>query len=449
MIHKFEFDGAKIILDVNSSSVHVVDDLTWLVLDDYSKLTYEELVNKYSGFPEPEVNEVLTEIETLVSEGLLFAEDKTSGNFRLQENPIVKSMCLHVAHDCNLRCEYCFAATGDFGGDRGLMSAPVGKAAIDLLIKNSAHRKNIEIDFFGGEPLLNFDVVKELVAYGKEKAQAAGKAFTFTLTTNAVLLDQDIQDYLNENEISVVLSLDGRPEVNDKMRYYADGSGSYADILPKIKSFIFSRDNQGYYLRGTFTSQNLDFSQDVLHMADLGFKELSVEPVVAPENAEYAFKEGDLPFLEEEYEKLTRAYLQRAAEGSPFNFFHFNLDLNGGPCLPKRLSGCGAGHEYMAVSPEGDLYPCHQFVGKEEYKIGNVLEEGLNKSIIKNFQSAHVLNKDKCKPCWAKFFCSGGCHANAVGLNNDLYEPYEIGCSLEKKRVECAIYIQAKKAGLA
>ena len=449
MIHKFEFDGTKIVLDVNSSSVHVVDDLTWLILDDYTELSYEELLKKYCAFPETEVKEVVTEIKTLVNEGLLYAEDKTSGNYSLQENPIVKSICLHVAHDCNLRCEYCFAATGDFGGERGLMSSEVGKAAIDLLIKKSAHRKNIEIDFFGGEPLLNFAVVKELVAYGKEKAQAAGKNFKFTLTTNAVLLDQDIQDYLNQNEISVVLSLDGRPEVNDKMRYYADGSGSYEDILPNLKSFIFSRDNQNYYLRGTYTRQNLDFSKDVLHMADLGFKELSVEPVVAPENADYAFREEDLSVLEEQYEQLTRAYLQRAANGTPFNFFHFNLDLNGGPCLPKRLSGCGAGHEYMAVSPEGDLYPCHQFVGKEEYKLGNVLEDGLKDSIIKTFQGAHVLNKDKCKSCWAKFFCSGGCHANAVGINNDLYQPYEIGCRLEKKRVECAIYIQAKKAELA
>jgi uncharacterized protein len=332
---------------------------------------------------------------------------------------------------------------------RELISEEVGRAALEFLLEASGSRKNCEVDFFGGEPLLNLSIVQRLVDYGRQRAAQLGKVFKFTLTTNGVLLDAKTEQWLNEQEIAVVLSLDGRPEVNDRMRTFVNGSGCYKTIVPRIQRFVRSRQNRNYYVRGTYTAKNLDFSQDVLHLANLGFDNISVEPVVAPEQEEYALQATHLPLLLEEYQNLTRRYLERQEAGKPFNFFHFNLDLSGGPCLAKRLSGCGAGHEYMAVSPQGELYPCHQFVGREDFLLGNVFERNLKYSIMNSFQQAHVYNKPKCVQCWARFFCSGGCHANAQAANGNLLEPQDIGCQLEKKRLECAIYLQVMKAGLA
>ncbi|KNZ69752.1 radical SAM protein [Thermincola ferriacetica] len=456
MIHKFKFDDKKIVLDVNSGAVHVVDDVTWDVLDYYEKYaekdreTVRDLVlrNLSRHYKNEELLEVINEIEDLIEQGLLFSADSIPREYSLPENPVVKSLCLHVAHDCNLRCKYCFAGTGHFGGEKGLMPFEVGKAAIDFLVQSSQRRKHCEIDFFGGEPLLNMDVVKQIVHYGREQGAKHDKEFKFTLTTNAVRLDAEIINYLNDNDIAVVLSLDGRPEVNDRMRLTPAGKGSYHTITHKIKEMVQSRHNENYYVRGTFTRFNLDFAADVLHLVDdLGFKHVSVEPVVAGAENDYAFREEDLPVLFAEYEKLTRSYLEHYSNRNEFNFFHFNLELEHGPCLPKRLSGCGAGHEYLAVTPEGDLYPCHQFVGRREYRLGTVFD-GIfedRRHIMKQFQQAHIYNKQKCRECWAKFFCSGGCHANAHAFNGTLLEPYDIGCQLEKKRVECAIYIQVKK----
>lgn len=450
MIHKFELDGTRILLDVNSGAVHVFDDVAWDLVGDYAEGQRQDVIAKWASKYSPEIiNETLDELDILRSEGNLWAEDNTMQEYALPEQPILKSLCLHVAHDCNLRCGYCFAGEGHFGGDRTLMDVETGKAGIDLLLEKSQGRRNCEIDFFGGEPLLNFKVVQELVEYGRAKAKEKGKVIKFTLTTNAVLLDDKITQWLNANDISVVLSLDGRQGINDQMRTYIDGTGCYDDIVPNIKQFVDSRDNEGYYVRGTYTRHNVDFSQDVQHMVELGFKHVSVEPVVGPEQEAYALQEEQIPVLQGEYEKLTKYFLAREEQGQPFTFFHFNLDLTGGPCLPKRLSGCGAGHEYLAVSPEGKLYPCHQFVGKEDFLVGDVFTKEINYSLAKRFQQAHVYNKPACNNCWAKFYCSGGCHANAHGANQDILQPYALGCELEKKRLECAIYIQVKKAGLA
>ena len=346
---------------------------------------------------------------------------------------------------CNLRCGYCFAGSGNFGGDRSVMSAEVGRQAIDFLIAHSGARINSEIDFFGGEPLLNFSVVKEIVAYGKQQAALQGKKFKFTLTTNAVLLDESVIAYLNENNISVVLSLDGRPQVHDRMRPDCGGGGSYAQVRPRISRLVESRNNEGYYVRGTYTKLNPDFDADVLHMADLGYRQLSVEPVVG-NGEDYAFTAEDLPALYAAYDRLTEAYLSRKREGRPFNFFHFNVDINHGPCVAKRLSGCGAGHEYFAVTPAGDLYPCHQFVGREEFKMGDVWQGMVKKDLSLKFRRNHIFNKEECSGCWARYYCSGGCHANAQAFHNDITKPYQLGCELQKYRLECALYIQVKQA---
>jgi uncharacterized protein len=450
VLHKYRFDGVRIAVDVNSGSVHVVDELTWEVLDRYESQSPEQILQALEPtFPSNEIREVLKEVDQLKQGGQLFTPDTPLEELSRPQQPVVKSLCLHIAHDCNLRCRYCFASSGHFGGARELMSEEVGRAALEFLLEASGSRKNCEVDFFGGEPLLNFATVQRLVDYGRRRAAQLGKVFKFTLTTNGVLLDEKTEQWLNEQEIAVVLSLDGRPEVNDRMRTFVNGSGCYTTIVPRIQRFVRSRQNRNYYVRGTYTAKNLDFSQDVLHLANLGFDHISVEPVVAPEQEEYALQATHLPLLLEEYQNLTRRYLERQEAGKPFNFFHFNLDLSGGPCLAKRLSGCGAGHEYMAVSPRGELYPCHQFVGREDFLLGNVFERNLKYSIMNSFQQAHVYNKPKCVQCWARFFCSGGCHANAQAANGNLLEPQDIGCRLEKKRLECAIYLQVMKAGLA
>ncbi|SHE99516.1 thioether cross-link-forming SCIFF peptide maturase [Desulforamulus putei] len=450
MIHKFIFDGVRIVLDVHSGAVHVVDELVWELLELYRSKSKDEILQALSaGYAPAEIEQALAEIKTLQEEGLLFTADPHQEGYRPRTDGVVKALCLHAAHDCNLRCKYCFAGQGQFGGPGGLMSAQVGRAAIDFLIKQSGNRKHIEIDFFGGEPLLNFKVIKELVPYGREKAKQAGKEIKFTLTTNGMLLNKEVQQFLLDNQMAAVLSLDGRPAVHNAMRPTPTGKGSYDRVLQAFQEYVQQKPPGGYYIRGTYTRHNLDFSRDVIHMAELGFRDISVEPVVAGNETDYAFRQEDLPVLLEEYEKLTRELLARREAGDPINFFHFNIDLNGGPCLPKRLSGCGAGYEYLAVTPEGDLYPCHQFVGRPEFWLGHVTEGIKKPEIVEKFRQAHIYNKPRCVNCWAKFYCSGGCHANAQAFNNNLLEPYEIGCQLARKRFECAIYLQVKQAGLA
>jgi len=446
-IHRFRFDDLMILLDINSGSIHVIDQPTWDFLDYLAvnplETAFELMLGQY-GYADAVA--VIDEVSELMNKGQLFTDDHELQNYQPHTEPIVKALCLHMAHDCNLRCGYCFADTGAYGGERSLMSLETGKKALDFLIQSSKHRQHIEVDFFGGEPLLNFDVCKKLVAYGKEQGKLHNKIFKFTLTTNGVLLNEEVQKFLNDEGISAVLSLDGRKETNDRMRQFPNGSGSYDSILNNFLNFTNSRQHEDYYLRGTYTHHNLDFAADVAHMAELGFRELSVEPVVAPAEFDYALTDEDLAPLCREYENLARHYLACRKEGKPYNFFHFNIDLDGGPCLPKRLSGCGSGHDYLAVSPEGDLYPCHQFVGEEEYKMGTVDTGIVKPEIAKTFQEANVLSKERCMSCWARFYCSGGCHANNIRYGGDIHTPYDRGCTLQKKRIECAIYLKVKQA---
>ncbi len=453
MVHKYKQLGLNIVMDIYSGSVHVVDDVFYDMLD-YTKEPFlkdeysleffkEKLQGKYT---DDEISEGLEEMINLFSEGLLFSTDLYEGIAKhWNKKSVVKALCLHIAHDCNLRCKYCFADTGEFHGKRGMMSAEVGKKAIDFVIENSGSRKNIEIDYFGGEPLMNFGVVKEITEYAKEQGKLKGKNFRFTITTNGILLNDEVKEYVNENMSNVVLSLDGKKETNDRMRYRVDGSGSYDAIVPKFIDLADSRNQDNYYVRGTFTAKNLHFSEDVLHMADLGFKQTSVEPVVAPETEDYALCEEHIPVVFEEYDKLCEEYVARRKAGKGFNFFHFMVDLEQGPCVIKRLSGCGAGHEYLAVTPEGDIYPCHQFVGNQDFKMGNVFLGELKEEIRESFEKSNVYTKDKCKDCFAKFYCSGGCSANAYNFNKDINKPYDLACEFERKRVECAIAIEAVK----
>ena len=437
MIHKFSMGGKNIVLDVNSGAVHVVDKLVFDMLDYVQVPLSREM--PFSG----DEKEAYAEILELYDNGLLFSEEVTNLDIaRLHRNAPVKALCLHVAHDCNLRCGYCFADTGEYRGGRELMSAEIGKKAIDFVIENSQKRRNIEIDFFGGEPLMNFEVVKEIVEYARQKEKLCNKVFRFTLTTNGVLLDDEKLRYINEYMSNLVLSLDGRKEVNDRMRKTVSGTGSYDLILPKLKKAADSRGQKNYYLRGTFTRHNLDFAEDVFHIADLGFKQISVEPVVAENEKDFAIKNEDLPQIFEEYEKLAKEYLKNS-----FTFFHFMLELQSGPCIIKRMSGCGAGSEYLAISPSGDIYPCHQFVGNKEFYMGNVNHDGYNHEIRDIFANTNLYTKHGCSECWAKFHCSGGCHANAYSFNKDINKPYGIACEMEKKRVECALFIEAEKAG--
>lgn len=444
-IHKFYLNGIYILLDINSSTLHIIDKITYDVLDIFMGDNDDEVIHALSGrYSESELSESLGELRELIEKEILFAPN-LGVPISFGEKPIVKSICLHVAHDCNLRCGYCFAGTGDFGQSRGLMSKETACQAVDFLIDQSGTRRHCEIDFFGGEPLLNMDVVRDTVTYVRQREAETGKVFKLTLTTNAVLLGDEAIDFLNRNNISLVLSLDGRQEVHDKMRPNVAGQGSYNGVLRNVRKAIDSRHGQNYYLRGTFTAYNLDFAADVLAMADKEFTLLSVEPVVG-KDADYEIRAEHLPQLFSEYEKLAEEYLQRKLAGHGFEFFHFNLDIHHGPCVAKRLSGCGAGHEYLAVTPEGDLYPCHQFVGREGFRLGDVWEGVTNTVLPKEFRQAHVLNKDECSKCWARFYCSGGCHANAQLMHGDIYQPYEIGCELQKKRLECALMIQAKLA---
>ena len=449
MVHQYKNNGYNIVLDVNSGAIHIVDDLTYDVIALWEETSREEIIQRLNKtYDEAEIKEAIEEIEELQKNGDLFTPDDYEEYIGdVTKRPtVVKALCLHIAHDCNLACRYCFAEEGEYHGRRALMSYEVGKAALDFLIANSGNRRNLEVDFFGGEPTLNFQVVKDLVAYGREQEKIHNKNFRFTLTTNGVLLNDDIMEFANKEMDNVVLSIDGRKEVNDYMRPFRGGQGSYDVIVPKFQKFADSRNQERYYVRGTYTHHNLDFSKDVLHLADLGFKQISVEPVVAQETDDYAIREEDLPQLFAEYDALAKEMVKRKKEGKAFNFFHFMIDLEGGPCVAKRLSGCGSGTEYLAVTPWGDLYPCHQFVGNEDFLMGNVFE-GLKRTDIRDsFKSCNVYSKEKCRECFARFYCSGGCAANSYSFHGDIHNTYDIGCALQKKRVECAIMIKAAEA---
>ncbi|MEG1991828.1 MAG: thioether cross-link-forming SCIFF peptide maturase [Acetivibrio sp.] len=454
MVHQYKNNGYNIVLDVNSGCVHVVDELTYDIISLYESKSKAEIIKimlekqETGKVTEEEIKEVLSEIEELKEGGSLFSEDIYKEYiFDVKKRPtVVKALCLHIAHDCNLKCRYCFAEEGEYKGHRELMSYEVGKKALDFLIQNSGNRRNLEVDFFGGEPLMNFDVVKQLVVYGREQEKLHNKNFRFTLTTNGVLLDEDNMEFANKEMANVVLSIDGRKEVHDYMRPSRNNKGSYDLILPKFEKLAESRNQSNYYVRGTFTHYNLDFSKDVLHLADLGFKQISVEPVVSLPEETYAIKKGDIPQICEEYDRLAKEMIKRKKEGKGFNFFHFMIDLTGGPCVAKRLSGCGSGTEYLAVTPWGDLYPCHQFVGMEEFRMGNV-DEGIKRmDIQESFKECNVYSKPKCQDCFAKYYCSGGCAANAYNLQGNIHDAYDIGCELQRKRVECAIMIKAAES---
>ncbi len=450
MIHQYKSNGYNIVLDVESGAVHVVDDITYDVISLYEENSADEIVSKLkSSYNEDEIKECISEVKELVEDGQLFTEDIYEPfveKFKEKRQTVVKALCLHIAHDCNLACKYCFAEEGEYHGRRALMSFEVGKKALDFLVANSGNRVNLEVDFFGGEPLMNWDVVKQLVAYGRSLEKPNNKKFRFTLTTNGVLLNDEVMEFVNKEMSNVVLSLDGRKEVNDRMRPFRTGKGSYDLIVPKFQKLAESRNQTNYYIRGTFTRNNLDFSEDVKHFADLGFKQMSIEPVVGPEEDPYSIREQDLPQIMEEYDKLALEYIDRYKKGNGFNFFHFMIDLTQGPCVYKRLSGCGSGTEYLAVTPWGDFYPCHQFVGNEDFLMGNV-DEGITKpEIVKKFGNCNVYSKEKCKNCFAKFYCSGGCAANSYNFHGTINDAYDIGCEMQRKRVECSIMIKAALA---
>ncbi len=469
MVHQYKNNGYNIALDVNSGMIHVVDDLVYDIIAIYEKkdkdAILQEMVEKYNKPEYAElfetelvtvevvkaaVKEAFVEIEQLKQDGALFTEDiyqQYITDFK-SRSTVVKALCLHIAHDCNLACRYCFAGKGEYQGDRALMSFEVGKKALDFLIQNSGKRKNLEVDFFGGEPLMNFQVVKELVQYGREQEKIHDKNFRFTLTTNGILLDDEVMEFANREMSNVVLSIDGRKEINDYMRPSKNGKGSYELILPKFKKLAESRKQTNYYVRGTFTHNNLDFSEDVKHLAEMGFKQISVEPVVSLPEEPYAIKEEDLPFIYDQYDKLAKYMIEKKKEGNDFNFFHFMVDLSGGPCVAKRLSGCGSGTEYLAVTPWGDLYPCHQFVGENDFLMGNVTEGITRTDIRDEFKCCNVYAKDKCRDCFARFYCSGGCAANSYKFHGKINDVYDIGCELQKKRVECAIMIKAAEADM-
>ena len=449
MVHQYKNNGYDIVLDVNSGAIHVVDDVTYDVIGMFEEHSAGEIIAALKDrYPEAEIKEAIEEVQTLKDNGDLFTEDSYETYITdFKKRPtVVKALCLHIAHDCNLACQYCFAEEGEYHGRRALMSYETGKQALDFLVANSGNRRNLEVDFFGGEPLMNFDVVKQLVAYGREIEKTQDKHFRFTLTTNGVLLNDDIMEFANKEMDNVVLSIDGRKEVNDRMRPFRKGAGSYDLIVPKFQKFADSRNQEKYYVRGTFTHYNTDFSNDVLHLADLGFKQISVEPVVAQETDPYAIQEADLPQLFEEYDKLAAEMVKRHGTDKDFNFFHFMIDLEGGPCVAKRLSGCGSGTEYLAVTPWGDLYPCHQFVGNEDFLMSNVWD-GVQKTEIRDeFKCCNVYAKEKCRKCFARFYCSGGCAANSYNFHGNILDAYDIGCELQRKRVECAIMIKAAEA---
>lgn len=449
MIHQYKLFGYNIILDVCSGAVHVVDDVTYDVIALYGSHTREEILSaigeKYAGQLEAgEAEECLEQIEELHRRGELFTEDNfepMAGELKARTAGVVKALCLHVAHTCNLNCSYCFASQGKYHGDRAVMSYEVGRRALDYLIENSGTRRNLEVDFFGGEPLMVFDVVKQLVAYARSIEKSAGKNFRFTLTTNGMLIDDDVIDFANREMSNVVLSLDGRREVHDRFRVDYAGRGSWDRIVPKFQKLVEARGGKDYYMRGTFTHANPDFLRDIETMLDLGFTELSMEPVVCAEGDPSALTQEDLPILLDQYEKLGELMLRRDREGRPFTFYHYMIDLEGGPCIYKRISGCGSGTEYMAVTPWGDLYPCHQFVGEERFRLGDIWAGVTNHEVQAEFAACNVYAHPECRSCWARLYCSGGCAANAYHSTGKVTGVYKYGCELFRKRMECAIAV--------
>lgn len=451
MVHEYKLNGYNIVLDTCSGSIHTVDDLAYDIIALYKEKKVEEIISlmleKYKddkSITKEEILSCIDDIKELENEGSLFSKDiyeDIAKNFKTNKQEI-KALCLHVAHTCNLNCEYCFASQGKYHGERALMPFEVGKRALDFLIKNSGTRHNLEVDFFGGEPLMNFDVVKKLVKYAREKEKEYNKNFRFTLTTNGLLIDDEVIDFANKEMSNVVLSLDGRKEVHDNLRKTISGQGSYDIIIPKFKKLVNARGGKNYYIRGTFTHNNVDFLKDILHMADLGFKELSMEPVVCAPNEPYALTEEDLPVIKEQYEELAKEMIKQDSEGNGFTFYHYMLDLTHGPCIYKRLAGCGSGTEYLAVTPWGDLYPCHQFVGDEKFKLGNVFDDINNTKVCDEFKKTNAYARPECKDCWAKLYCSGGCAANNYHATGSVLGTYKYGCELLKKRIECAIMIK-------
>ena len=453
MIHQYKLNGYSIVLDVNSGAVHVVDDCSYDILEllpregEMDKEIPENVVQTLKGkYTEEELRETYEELYALYQAGQLFSSDSYEPFASMMTEAPVKAMCLNIAHDCNLRCEYCFAAKGDFCRGRMLMPLEIGKKAIDFLIERSGSRHNLEVDFFGGEPLMNFEVVKQVVEYARSLEEANHKKFRFTITTNGLLLTDDKIDFINREMSNVVLSLDGRKEVNDRLRVRVNGDGCYDRIVPQYQKLVAQRGDKDYYARGTFTKYNLDFTQDVLHMAELGFDQVSVEPVVSDIKLDYSIKEEDLPRVFDEYETLAKTLIDRKKKGKGFNFFHFMLDLDQGPCAIKRLRGCGCGNEYVAVTPEGEIYPCHQFVGEDQWKMGDLRDGSFREDMKKTFAKANVYTKKECKNCWAKFYCSGGCNANSWQYEGDILKSHKISCDLEKKRLECAIMMKAALA---
>ena len=453
MIHQYQLNGYNIVLDVCSGGVHVVDDVAYDIIGLFESQSKEDILTamaeKYPDLPQSDIAECYAQVEALRDSGKLFAPDTfrdMAGKLKEKTAGVVKALCLHIAHSCNLNCAYCFASQGKYHGERALMSFEVGKRALDFLIENSGSRRNLEVDFFGGEPLMNFQVVKDLVAYARSIEKEKGKNFRFTLTTNGVLVDDDVIQWANRECSNVVLSLDGRKEVHDRFRVDYAGKGSWEKIVPKFQKFVEAREGKNYYMRGTFTHHNPDFLKDIQQMLDLGFNELSMEPVVCDAADPSALTESDLPIVMEQYEALAKLMLQKDKEGKPFTFYHYMIDLTGGPCIYKRISGCGSGTEYMAVTPWGDLYPCHQFVGDEKFKLGDIWQGVTNTAIQSEFAACNVYAHPECADCWARLYCSGGCAANAYHATGSVTGVYEYGCKLFRKRMECAIMVAIARA---
>lgn len=451
MIHQYKLNGYNIVLDTYSGAIHTVDDLAYDIISLYKEKSTEEIITsmleKYKAdktITREEILSCIEDIKELEKAGKLFSKDiyeNRAFDFKNRKTDI-KALCLHVAHTCNLNCEYCFASQGKYHGERALMPFEVGKRALDFLIESSGSRHNLEVDFFGGEPLMNFEVVKKLVKYAREQEKLHNKNFRFTLTTNGLLIDDDVIAFVNKEMSNVVLSLDGRKEVHDSLRKTISGQGSYDIIIPKFKKLVEARGGKNYYIRGTFTHNNIDFLKDILHMADLGFTELSMEPVVCAPDEPYALTEEDLPILKEQYELLAKEMIKRDSENRGFTFYHYMLDLTHGPCIYKRISGCGSGTEYLAVTPWGDLYPCHQFVGDEKFKLGDIYNGIVNTKVRDEFKLCNAYARPECKDCWAKLYCSGGCAANSYHATGNILGTYKYGCELLKKRIECAIMIK-------
>ncbi len=447
MIHQFKKGEYNFVIDVNSGAIHLFDQIAYDVIALYENCDAQAIIRQLEArYDKKDIENAYREVEQLVGKGQLFSANHVLDSARfLNRSFVVKALCLHVAHDCNLRCEYCFAAQGNFHGENLLMKAEVGKKALDFLVEKSGNRRQLEVDLFGGEPTMNWQVCKELVAYGKELEKKHNKIIRFTITTNGLLLNDEKIDFINEHFHNVVLSIDGRREVNDAMRPVVGGAGSYDIIKPKFKKLVDQRGDKSYYVRGTFTNHNIDFDRDVIHLADLGFKETSVEPVVSSPEDLFSLSEADLPEIYAAYDRLADEMVERIGTDKEFRFFHYLIDFQRGPCIIKRVSGCGAGTEYLAITPEGDIYPCHQFVGNTDFKMGNVMTGQFEKLTNVNFANAHVEAKPDCQVCWAKYYCSGGCHANAYNFNNTIDKPYQLGCKMEQKRIENAIYLQAMK----